>query len=100
MNLPILLAEAGSPDWASLLSGAGVAGVVLAWFMFRAEARMKESERRMAGMETAQNRTTRAILLLVLSLEQVSETARAEAAAIGREIDESEQRRKATEDPT
>lgn len=69
-------------------------GVCLAFLMWsrakqdeREAVRVKEHELRMAGIEAAANRTTRAILLLVISLKSASEAAKTEARGIVREIE-------------
>lgn len=77
------------------LAGAGVAGLVLLWFMFRAEGKMVAGEQRMRAIETAADRTTRAILLLIVSLQNATTTTKEEARKITGEIDESERQRAA-----
>lgn len=57
----------------------GVAGVMLAWFMFRIERRMDAGTR-------AQDRTSRSILLLVVSLSSAEPVVREQARQIMREI--------------
>lgn len=76
---------AGPNEWLGLLIQAGVAGVVLAWFMFRTEARLK-------GIENAVDRMARANLLLVLSLRDVNNAAKNEASAVIKEIDDAKAR--------
>ena len=79
----ILLAQAnGPPDWLSALGATGIIGVMLHWFMVR-------SEKRMQGVENASNRTTRAVLLLVVTLDH-NPGVRYEAKRISEEIDEAE----------
>lgn len=57
------------------LLNAGVAGVVAAWFMFRAESRMKL-------IEAALDRLTRSQLLTLLARPDVDEPVKAEARRI------------------
>lgn len=83
-----MLAQVGPAEtWLAPLGGVGIAGVMLHWFMIR-------NERRMIAVENASNRTTRAILLLVMSMNQHASgvAAREEAKSIGKEIDDSERR--------
>lgn len=69
---PILIAlllQAGMPsgaDWSPLVN-LGAVGIVLGWFMFRSEPRLK-------AIEKATDRQTRAMLLLTLSIPNVSES--------------------------
>lgn len=86
--MSVLLAQ--TVDWAQPLLNAGVLGVVLVWLMTRVETRMKEHDRRMVAIENAANRTTRAILLLVVSLKNANEAAKTEAKAVMREVDVAE----------
>ena len=85
----VMLAQSPIPtDWIASLGSVGVTGVVgvmLHWFMVR-------NERRMIAVENASNRTTRAVLLLVGSLD-VHGAARQEAKDISKEIDDSERGR-------
>ena len=82
-------------SWIGPLSGAGLAGVMLYWFMIRAEKIMISLGKRMDGNENAHNRTTRAILLLVLSLNQHNKGGpfQDEAHKLNKEVDESERLR-------
>lgn len=84
-----MLAEVASADVLGPLSGAGVAGLTLWWFMNRAETRMREGERRMIAIENAANRTTRAILMLVLSINSNVAT-HGEAGKLIKEVDDAE----------
>lgn len=74
-------------DLTVLVVQGGVAGAVLAWFMFRTESRLK-------AIEAAEDRMARAHLLLVISMHQSNETAKQEARAIVREIDDAHTREK------
>ena len=56
-------------------------GVVLGWFMWRTEGRLK-------AIEHAIDRMARANLMLIIALHQANDTAKAEARAIVREIDD------------
>ncbi len=58
-----------------------MAGVVLAWFMFRMESVMK-------GVTASNDRLARAQLVLVLSLKQASDAAKEQARDGIREIDD------------
>jgi hypothetical protein len=58
----------------------GVAGAMLAWFMFRVTPELQ-------AIRDATNRTTRALLLITLELPESSEAARREARAMLAELD-------------
>lgn len=85
MTIPAILANAVSTDWVTLLVQGGVAGVVLAWFMFRTEGRLK-------AIETSNDRIARSVLLLVLSLRDVNTSAKSEAQKVLKEIDDNQAR--------
>lgn len=70
-------------EWLTALTNVGVAGAMLIWFATRVEARIR-------GMENASNRTTRAVLLLVISLRSANDAAKEQAHAIIKEIDGAE----------
>jgi hypothetical protein len=69
-------------DWKVFGLQAGIAGIVLAWFMLRLEGVLK-------SLTTSNDRLARAQLVLVLSLKQASEAAKDEARSGIREIDDS-----------
>jgi hypothetical protein len=68
----LLLAQAIPPEWAAPIAQFGITGATLAWFMFTITPQLK-------GLERSQDSTTKAILLLTLSLDGVSERAKIEA---------------------
>lgn len=68
------------PELNSALISSGVAGVVLLWFMFRAETRFK-------GVERSVNRMSKSVLLLVVSMESANQATKEEARGLLREMD-------------
>jgi hypothetical protein len=68
------------PELNGALLSSGVAGAVLLWFMFRAEARFK-------GVERSVNRMSKGILLLVVSMDSANHTTKEEARHLLRELD-------------
>lgn len=66
--------------WESLIN-VGAIGVVLGWFLIKAEPRMQ-------GIERAINRLVRAQMLTLLSLPYVEEQQKREAKSILDEVDE------------
>lgn len=80
---------------AQTLFGTGAVGAVLVWFMFRNEAQGVKLWEAMDRQRGAQDRQTRAVLLLMISNPHLSPSTRDEASAIVREIDEVESQQKA-----
>ncbi len=72
-------------DLTTPLLNLGVTGIVLGWFMTR-------MERRLNGNENAQNRQTRAMLMLVIRLGKKDDTLSVEAKGVIAEIDRAEKR--------
>jgi hypothetical protein len=81
-NIAALIVAQTSPQWGEVAAQTGVAVTVLGWFMFRLEGQMKE-------LRASNDRLAKASLLLVLSLNQASATAKDEARGIIRDIDDS-----------
>ncbi len=80
---PAFIAE-GVIDWSGVAVQAGAAGVaiiMLRWFMTDQNVRMK-------AMENADDRMARAVLILVIALRNANEAAKEEAKAIIKEIDD------------
>ncbi len=80
-----MLIIAQTQDWITTLPAAGILSGVLSWFMLRNEVRLR-------GVENSNNRMTRAVLLLVVSLQQANAATKAEARSILAEVDEAEKR--------
>lgn len=74
-----------TPDWTALLVQGGIAGIVLGWFMWRTEGRLK-------CIENAVDRMAKANLLLVISLKQANDAAKSEANSLLREIEDARAR--------
>jgi hypothetical protein len=68
------------PELHGALISSGVAGVVLLWFMFRAETRFK-------GVERSVNRMSKSVLLLVVSMDSANHSTKEEARNLLRELD-------------
>lgn len=71
-------------EWAAPLAPYGLAGVVLAWFMFRTEGRLEK-------IEKSGDRVAKAILLLVVRDSQVNGATKEQATNL---LDEIEDKRK------
>lgn len=71
----------------SPLYNLGAIGVVLGWLMWRVEPRMK-------SMEAAQDRATRANMLMLIAIPQVADGVKEQAQGISKEIDEAALARK------
>jgi hypothetical protein len=72
----------------------GAIGSILAWFMFRNEAQMKSLGEAMDRQRSAQDRQTRAVLLLLVSNPSIPLTTVAQAKSIVEEIDEADAQQK------
>lgn len=84
VNLPLLLAQAieGTAPaawWMPLINLGGI-GVVLFWFMFRNEPRLR-------NIEAAIDRSSRAYMVLVLSVKGISREAQEMAQTVITEVD-------------
>lgn len=80
---------------AQTLFGTGAVGAVLVWFMFRNEAQNKLLWEAMDRQRGAQDRQTRAVLLLLISNPHLAPTTLAQANEIVKEIDEVDSQQKA-----
>lgn len=78
----------------STLLQVGVTGAVLLWFMLRAERRLDAmvtaQDRMRVDVVSAQDRTSRAMLLLVLQIPNADDHARQQARSILAEIERHE----------
>lgn len=82
-SIPTLAADF---DFAPLIN-VGVTGVILAWFLWKHEPRIK-------AIEEAIDRMSRTLLLFLLELAHVSDAAKLQAKAIIEEIGKAEELRK------
>lgn len=74
-----------APQWGEGLTMAGILASVLGWFMFRLEAELKTSR-------ASLDRLARAQLILVIALKQAPESAKDEARAGLKEIDDAQKK--------
>lgn len=73
-------------DWSPLLNMGGV-GLVLVWFLWKAEPRMR-------AIESAIDRNSRSILILLLEISRTTPEAKIQANAVVTEIEKAEEARK------
>ncbi len=81
--MPILAADF---DFTPLING-GALSIILAWFLWKHEPRIK-------AIEEAIDRMSRTLLLFLLELAHVSDAAKLQAKAIIEEIGKAEEQRK------
>lgn len=79
------LIATGMAGWEPLIQF-GIAGVVLGWFMFMTEPRLR-------AMEASIDRMARSVLMLVIALPHATEATKSQAHGIIAELDEAARQR-------
>lgn len=80
--MDMMIAQAATnADWITPLIQLGGVGVVLLWFMFKSEPRLR-------GIEASIDRMSRSIMLLVGSLPSANPAQKVQAEGLIREIDD------------
>lgn len=85
VDLAALVAAQMVPQWGESLTMAGIVTTVLGWFMFRLEGELKQ-------FRGSNDRLARANLILVIALKQAPESAKDEARAVIKEIDDAQRK--------
>ncbi len=86
------LTSAGAADWVAPLTGTAVVTVVLKYFMGKNDSNFEKLNTHLLGVETSNNRQTRALLALTLAMDK-SAAVREQADVITRELEDSERTR-------
>ncbi len=87
MILPLIIGDPGALEIAAPLLNIGGIGVVLFWFMWKMEPRLR-------SMESTIDRNSRAEMIGVLAMTWVPDPLKDQARAIVKEVDDAEALRK------
>lgn len=75
------------PTWPAQVVNLGIAGFTIGWLMKRVEKRMDAQQEAMRSLETAVERQTKAVLLLVVSMDRSDVSRNDEAKQMIRDIE-------------
>lgn len=84
--MDLVLAQTATTEWTTSLLQLGGVGGCLVWFMFRSEPRLR-------AIESAIDRMSRSLMLLVGSLPSANEAQKQQAKALIREVDDASKAR-------